>query len=533
MTASTQLSFLEEAASILMAQTRANSGGGAREPVVLLLSIRQEHAQRIFAGSKHFELRKSLPNRPLRRVFLYVSGTGGVVGGFDPAEVIHKPINALWKRVGARATTRARFFQYFANTPKGFAIRISRPVQFAQPIAIKELQEFLPGLTAPMSYLALRPDDPIAVELETARRAAEARQPPTVTLRPIADAERPTYKKLVRRHIGANYDEIDDTFAGRTLQVHDLGRDPLGFFTSDKLVLAIEDARHRLIGFTTLTMKSGGSLKSGPTILLERFRGRGFGRATRRAIEDYAIEVGARKVYCTAPASSFSTIRYLLAAGMTVEAQLSYQYTTRHDELVFGKFVVADDRTELKPQRYKDLAAVVTPLSDISRSELVSSYQRMFSAAFHDITTAKVREILAVPRALKKTAASEHASKPRHIICVASRGKCRGFVTVIPKRGGAMKAVLLRETSNRQSICQLIDESVRIALELQQRKLYWLHPLSDSLVIEELLGAGFRSEGVLRAPYRPGDDVIVISRFLEVLVSESRGAVDRGLPSGS
>lgn len=484
------------------------------ESVDLLLSIRPEHADRIFVGSKHFELRKVLPARPIRRVFLYVSGTNGVVGGFDAHKVIHERIDKLWRMVGTRATSEERFFAYFAKSPKGYAIEIANPVRFERSLDIKELREHLPGLMAPMSYLALRPDDPIARELEGAYDAAVGQLAPTVSLRSIRPAERAEYKRLVAKHIGPNYDEIDDAFATRTLDVHDLGRDPLGFFTTVKKVFGIEDTRGKLVGFTTLTLKSGGSLKSGPTILLEKFRNRGFGRATRRAIETYATEQGARKVYCTAPATGFSTIRYLLAADMKVEAHLTRQYTTRHDELVFGKFVVTDQIVKQPPLSLRPTPASVRSLADMPRSEAVASYRRMFAEFFHDMPTKRAQEILARAKPLLTQSAATLATKPREHLCLVARKKCRAFLTLIPKRGGAMKAVLIRDTDHKPSIEQLIEAGLRLASEVKERKIYFLHPLRDVVLVCLLIEKDFRCEGVLRAPYRQGDDIIVLARFL-------------------
>jgi predicted transcriptional regulator len=70
---------------------------------LLLLSIRAEHASRIFAGSKSFELRKSLPRASFSVVYLIESGGRGVIGAFTAGKVLRKPVGELWELVGYRA----------------------------------------------------------------------------------------------------------------------------------------------------------------------------------------------------------------------------------------------------------------------------------------------------------------------------------------------------------------------------------------------------------------------------------------------
>src|SRR5688500_353435 len=75
----------------------------------LLLPIRRQHADRIFDGSKHYELRKILPRLLPRRVYLYEVGGGGVVGSFEVGGVIRTDPDELWSRVGNAAATLQRF----------------------------------------------------------------------------------------------------------------------------------------------------------------------------------------------------------------------------------------------------------------------------------------------------------------------------------------------------------------------------------------------------------------------------------------
>src|SRR6185437_9005003 len=195
----------------------------------LILSIRREHAQRILEGSKIFELRKRLPTREFKRVYMYETGGGGIVGCFDPLRIIREKKAALWDKVNYQATTRMRFNNYFSRSTDGYAIEVAKPVRFKEPISVKELRELEPGFHAPMSSRAIAANSRLGLFLETKRRLARRRESPAVSLAPIASPERKRYEELVLKHIGARYDGIDETFASRTLEVHDVGHDPAGF----------------------------------------------------------------------------------------------------------------------------------------------------------------------------------------------------------------------------------------------------------------------------------------------------------------
>src|ERR1019366_4975833 len=309
----------------------------------LLLSIRPEHAHRIFSGSKRFELRKVLPVTDFNRVFLYETGGKGIVGWFDVGEIIRQPIDELWKTVGNAATSHDRFFAYFSTAREGFAIAIRNARRFQGPISANGLNGDRLKLQPPQSFIILEPGQPFWTLLESERQRTLQRELPTVQLKKITSSQRTLYKKQVMKHVGANYEGIDETFAEANLRIHDLGFDPAGFFTMRKEVLSISNERNVCIGFTTLTYKSGGCVKTGPTILLPGSRGRGYGQSARRAIEEHVVRLNARKLYCTCAETSEETTRYLLASGMRVEAHLANHYSTTHNELVFGKLLVTDE----------------------------------------------------------------------------------------------------------------------------------------------------------------------------------------------
>jgi predicted transcriptional regulator len=482
-----------------------------RGSAALLLSIRPEHAHRIFTGSKRFELRKVVPATDFNRVFLYETGGAGIVGWFDVGEIIRQPIDKLWRTVGNAATSRDRFVAYFSSAREGYAISIRNARRFENPISANGLNGDRLKLQPPQSFIILEPGQPFWTLLESERQRMLRRELPTVRLRKIGSSQRSMYKKLVMKHVGAHYEGIDESFAEANLRIHDLGFDPAGFFTTKKEVLSISNDREVCIGFTTLTYKSGGCVKTGPTMLLPQHRSRGYGQATRRAIEEYVLGFRARKLYCTCPETSGETIRYLLASGMRVEAHLANHYSTTHNELVFGKLLVMDEGKISFVSASSSVACEVADPNTLDRRQLVRDFKEMFERIWPPVSDGFVRELL---RQSVEQKATEHHEKPKRLICVGKGGRVFGAVVLLPKRGGAVKGLLLRNTSHQETLRKMIDGALEMVTELGGRKLYFLHPIVDAETILFLKSQGFQAEGLLVAPYVPGQDVAVMSRFV-------------------
>jgi predicted transcriptional regulator len=481
-------------------------------PSALLLSIRAEHTHRIFAGSKHFELRKVIPSVDFNRVYLYETGGTGIVGWFDVGRIIREPVRKLWRTVGTAATSRKRFDAYFASAKQGFAIEIRNAHRFKNPISIKEINGDRLKLQPPQSFLILTPGQPLWTLLDEERQGTlRSNLPRVVSLRKIAFRQRATYTRLVTKHIGANYQDIDDSFAEANLRIHDLGFDPAGFFTTNKEVFGLHNSRKTCIGFTTLTHKSGGCVKTGPTIIFPKYRFLGYGQATRKAIEEYVLRFKARKLYCTCPETSGDTIRYLLASGMRVEAHLANHYSTAHNELVFGKLLVTDEVCVRFANPTQYVAGQVADPDSFDRNQLVHDFKEMFERIWPPVPDGFVHELL---RQSVEEKATEHHEKPKRLVCVGAEGRVFGAVVLLPKRGGAVKGLLLRSTKDPETIGRMVDESLKMVNQLGGRKLYFLHPIADAETILFLKSQGFTAEGLLLAPYVPGQDVAVMSRFV-------------------
>jgi predicted transcriptional regulator/RimJ/RimL family protein N-acetyltransferase len=475
---------------------------------ILILSIRREHAENIFSHKKLFELRKVLPRTRFSRVYLHETGGAGIVGWFNSGKVIRKPLSQLWASVRTRATTRSRFFKYFSGWQSGCAIEVVRPRRFAAPFSPEELRVEVPQFTAPMSYLLVAPTHRLFRILEDRRKDEEYVR--TVRLRRIKRGEHKMYETLVLKEIAPKYDDITHGFAESILKCHTQGSDPNGMFTLRKEVLAITQEK-RLLGFTTVTYKMGGSAKTGPTILFPRFRSKGFGLAARRALADRLREVGVRKLYCTCPDTDHLVIKYLLSSGYSIEGHFRAHYTSRNGELVFGHFLERGNGIEFKMVKRSKRAAYGLTLTRDRVVTLAKFLSNTFTATWVRLPLAAAKAIIV--KALMP-GSKRYEDKAVHLAWVGHGSACLALVLMIPKRGGAVKGLCFSKTKHLPSLHRLLKLAELDAVARGRRKLYFLHPVLDDFVVRALKTRGYISEGLLLEPYQPGKDVVVLSKFL-------------------
>src|SRR4030042_636426 len=104
----------------------------------VLLSIKPEFAQKIFAGTKRYEYRKSIfRNSQVSKVIVYASyPIKKVIGEFEIGLILHDEPQVLWAKTKDYAgTSEERFFQYFTNKAKGYAIEIKDACRYDSPLS--------------------------------------------------------------------------------------------------------------------------------------------------------------------------------------------------------------------------------------------------------------------------------------------------------------------------------------------------------------------------------------------------------------
>ena len=126
---------------------------------------------------------------------------------------------------------------------------------------------------------------------------------------------------------------------------HKLGIDNEGYFTKKKTIWKGMDENKNIIAFTVVSEKRGGSIKFGPTMVIQDKRNRGVGSAFRLVVETYYKNKGCRKAYSTTNIKNYSAIFYALKIGYKIELHLRKHYSRISDEVVISKMLNYSNNT--------------------------------------------------------------------------------------------------------------------------------------------------------------------------------------------
>ena len=105
----------------------------------VLLSVKPEFADKIFAGLKRFEFRRVLfKATTVSRVVVYASTPiKKVVGEFEVEAILSYAKRELWKLTSAYAGIEKEFFdEYFGDRPRAHAIKIKGVRKYPKPVAL-------------------------------------------------------------------------------------------------------------------------------------------------------------------------------------------------------------------------------------------------------------------------------------------------------------------------------------------------------------------------------------------------------------
>lgn len=120
----------------------------------VVLSIKPEFANKIFAGTKKYEFRRAIfKNSNVKKVIVYSSSpVQKIIGEFEIDRIITHDLETLWgitKKYSG--ISEDFFFQYFGNKEHGFAIKIKNTKLYRIPKCIREDYNLFP----PQSFLYL------------------------------------------------------------------------------------------------------------------------------------------------------------------------------------------------------------------------------------------------------------------------------------------------------------------------------------------------------------------------------------------
>ncbi len=119
----------------------------------ILLSIKPEYAEKIFAGEKLFEFRRNVANKQPQKIVIYMTAPySRVYGEVIVENVIEGSPRALWREThNAAGISYAKFMEYFTGREMAYAYCLGKVKRYRNP---KKLEEY--GISAaPQSFVYL------------------------------------------------------------------------------------------------------------------------------------------------------------------------------------------------------------------------------------------------------------------------------------------------------------------------------------------------------------------------------------------
>jgi predicted transcriptional regulator len=111
----------------------------------VLLSIRPEFADQIFAGLKRYEFRRVLfRSTSVSKIVVYAScPVQRVVGEFRVASVLALETRKLWEKTRKHSGIQKQYFDaYFHGRDTAYAIEICSPQKYTNPVKLEDLFDF-------------------------------------------------------------------------------------------------------------------------------------------------------------------------------------------------------------------------------------------------------------------------------------------------------------------------------------------------------------------------------------------------------
>lgn len=118
---------------------------------VILLSIKPEYSDRIFAGTKKYEFRRHVASETVEKIIVYSSApVKKVIGEVAVVDVLSMKKSPLWETTKKHAgISREKFREYFKDVSCAYAYVLGESTVYAEP---KELSDF--GIEkAPQSFV--------------------------------------------------------------------------------------------------------------------------------------------------------------------------------------------------------------------------------------------------------------------------------------------------------------------------------------------------------------------------------------------
>lgn len=117
----------------------------------VLLSIKPEFVEKLFSGEKKYEYRRTIFKKDVESIIVYSTKPEGlIVGELFIEKIINDSPDLIWNTTKKYAGITHDYFQeYFGDRKEGYAIKISKAIQYAEPYDPVQLDK---SFKAPQSF---------------------------------------------------------------------------------------------------------------------------------------------------------------------------------------------------------------------------------------------------------------------------------------------------------------------------------------------------------------------------------------------
>lgn len=329
-----------------------------------------------------------------------------------------------------------------------------------------------------------------------------------IQFREITELELEDYSSNTVKTYTKNYRDVDEEMPKSFIEIHKAKNDKNGYMTLRKTIYAIIVSQTH-VGFTTLTFKRGGSVKTGPTILFPSFQGKGLGPEIQREIQAFAKSSGYRKTYGTVSSNAPHVLKYMLKAGYKQECILKYQYHEEWDEIILGK-ILKEEAPFPPPVNFGHILKN-SSIENASRLEVLQ-YKEPIINLYNEYLVQVDDNFIQSLANSTSTNLSSYSNKPRRLHLIKENNFLVGVICFIPKRGGTIKINSLGASNS-----EALATSMKLFIEnatVKFRKFTLYIPNWDERLKDSAICCDFTYEGELYEPYRPGINLLVFSKFL-------------------
>ncbi len=130
----------------------------------IVISMNARHADNIFDGHKHVELRRKMMHiAPGVTALIYVKlPVGSIVGCVTIASIHTSSPAELWRQYGAvSGLDKVEFFEYFRGATNPVALRLKGARRYRSALSLEYIRDISGSFQPPQFFSRLQPNHPV------------------------------------------------------------------------------------------------------------------------------------------------------------------------------------------------------------------------------------------------------------------------------------------------------------------------------------------------------------------------------------